>query len=266
MKEEVLKVRFLKRIWYSITKLEKYPDMAAEGLRKALGYLAKLVMIITIVISIGSLYQTHVLVQKCIRCVENDFPDFKYKDGILAISSENEVRIDADKTPLGKVIIDTNTEDEQKINQYIEEITNDEQGIIILKNRLIIKNEKIVGTISYNFKETFEQMGIGEFDKQGILAYVDGSGLMRLYSSTFFTVFIYSFIMYFLTTISNVVLLSVFGLIATLLAKIKMRYVAVFNMSIYSLTLSVLLNTLYIGVNIFVPFDMYVLRIYPILL
>ena len=40
------------------------------------------------------------------------------------------------------------------------------------------------------------------------------------------------------------------------LARIKMRYVAVFNMSAYALTLSVILNMLYVAVNIFVTFNM----------
>ena len=35
-----------------------------------------------------------------------------------------------------------------------------------------------------------------------------------------------------------------------------MRYVAIFNMSVYALTLSVILNMLYIAVNIFIPFTM----------
>ena len=35
-----------------------------------------------------------------------------------------------------------------------------------------------------------------------------------------------------------------------------MRYVAVFNMSAYALTLSVILNMLYVAVNIFVTFNM----------
>ena len=37
---------------------------------------------------------------------------------------------------------------------------------------------------------------------------------------------------------------------------IKMRYVAIFNMSVYALTLSTILNMLYIAVNTFIPFTM----------
>lgn len=49
--EEIIKTNFFKRLWYSISKIEKYPDMAAEGFKRALGYLVKIVMILTLVIS-----------------------------------------------------------------------------------------------------------------------------------------------------------------------------------------------------------------------
>ena len=62
--------------------------------------------------------------------------------------------------------------------------------------------------------------------------------------------------MYMLTTLSNAVFLSVFGWITTWIAKIKMRFVAIFNMAVYALTLSVILNILYIAVNIFIDFKM----------
>jgi len=62
--------------------------------------------------------------------------------------------------------------------------------------------------------------------------------------------------MYLLTTLSNIVFLSVFGYLTTWFARIKMRYVAIFNMSIYALTLSIILNILYIIVNMFISFNM----------
>ena len=32
--EEYKPIGFFKKIWYSVTKIEKYPAMAAEGVRK----------------------------------------------------------------------------------------------------------------------------------------------------------------------------------------------------------------------------------------
>ena len=48
---------------------------------------------------------------------------------------------------------------------------------------------------------------------------------------------------------------SVFGYFASLFAKIKMRYAAIFNMSIYAITLSTLLNAIYIAIRLFIDFD-----------
>ena len=254
--EEIIKTNFFKRLWYSISKIEKYPDMAAEGFKRALGYLVKIVMILTLVISAGMIYQTHILVQKGVNYLNNEFPEFTYKDGILSVASETELKINQEKLPIGEVIVDTNTDDEQKVNQYINEVTENEEGVVVLKDKIIVKNSSVVGTINYSYKDTFEQMGITEFNKQDVINYANGSGMFKLYASLFLTIFVYSFIMYFLTTISNVVLLSIFGFITTLLAKIRMRYVAIFNMSVYAITLSVILNMLYIGINVFVPFSM----------
>lgn len=250
------KMKFFKRLWYSISKIEKYPDMAAEGFKRALGYLVKIVMLLTLVISAGMIYQTNTLVQKGINYLNNEFPEFTYKDGMLSVASETELKINQEKFPIGEVIVDTNTEDEQKVNQYINELTENGEGVVVLKDKLIVKNSSVVGTINYSYKDTFEQMGITEFNKQDVIDYTNGSGMIKLYASLFLTIFVYSFIMYFLTTISNVVLLSIFGFITTLIAKIRMRYVAIFNMSVYAITLSVILNMIYIGVNVFVPFSM----------
>ena len=255
-KIQTKKMKFFKRLWYSISKIEKYPDMAAEGFKRALGYLVKIVMLLTLVISAGMIYQTNTLVQKGINYLNNEFPEFTYKDGMLSVASETELKINQEKFPIGEVIVDTNTDDEQKVNQYINEVTENGEGVVVLKDKIIVKNSSVVGTINYSYKDTFEQMGITEFNKQDVIDYTNGSGMIKLYASLFLTIFVYSFIMYFLTTISNVVLLSIFGFITTLIAKIRMRYVAIFNMSVYAITLSVILNMLYIGVNIFIPFSM----------
>lgn len=259
MEEETkknMKINFFKRIWYSISKIEKYPDMAAEGFKRALGYLVKIVAILTVVVCIGMIYQTNNLIQKGVSYLQNEFPEFSYKDGILDVVSDEMVKVTSDESFIGKAIVDTKIDEENKINQYINEVTENGEGIIVLKDRVIIKNSSVAGTISYAYKDTFEQMGISEFTKQDVINYANSTQIMSLYVSLFLTIFIYSFIMYFLTTISNVVLLSVFGYITTLLARIKMRYVAIFNMSVYAITLSVILNMLYIGLNTFVSFNM----------
>lgn len=258
VKEENNELRkgFFKKVWYSITKIEKYPHMATEGFGRAISYLTKIVAILAIVLCLGMIYQTHGILQEGIQYLQDEFPEFSYNDGSLKIESENPIIISEEDSYAGKTIIDTQTTDESKINQYINDITETGSGIIVLNNKIIIKNSAVVGTISYNYKETLEPLKVNEFKKQDIINYANSSQIISVYISLFLTLFVYSFIIYFLTTISNVIFLSFFGYITTMLAKIKMRYVAIFNMSVYAITLSVILNTLYIAVNIFIPFSM----------
>lgn len=250
------KESFFKKLWYSITKIEKYPEMAAQGLGKAFSYICKVVAILAIVLCLGTIYQTYQIVQEGVQYLQNEFPEFSYKDGILDINSESSIAISSEDSYVGETIIDTKTEDEQTINQYIAQVEDIGDGIIVLKDRVIVKNAAVTGTISYEYKQILEQMGITEFQKQDVINYINSSQMFNFYISVFVTIFIYSFSMYLLTTLSNAIFLAVFGYITTWIARIRMRFVAVFNMAVYSLTLSTILNMMYIAINIFIPFNM----------
>ena len=254
--EKEPKIGFFKKVWYSITKIEKYPDMAAQGVGSAISYLAKVILILAIVLCMGILYQAHQIIQEGVNYLQNEFPEFSYNEGKLDIKSEDIITISEEDSFVGKAIIDTKTDEEKEINKYINEITESGNGIIILKDKVILKNQSIAGTINYDYNEMFKQMGINNFTKQDVINYAHSSQIVNLYISIFLTILIYSFIMYFLTTISNIVLLSVFGYLTTWIAKIRMRYVAVFNMSVYAFTLSIILNMIYVAINIFVEYSM----------
>lgn len=251
-----MKIGFFQKVWNAITKIEKYPDMAAEGLGKAFSYISKVVAILVIIICLGTIYQTHKILQEGVQYLQNEFPEFSYKEGKLNVLAEKRLTISEDDSYVGRTIIDTKTEDEQVINQYIDEVTKAGSGMIVLKDKVILKNGAVAGTINYNYSELLGQMGIQEFTKQTVIDYAHSSQVITLYVSVFLTIFIYSFIMYLLTTLSNAVFLSIFGYLTTWIARIKMRFLAVFNMSIYALTLSIILNMLYIAVNIFIEFKM----------
>lgn len=255
-KQEKTKIGFFQKVWDSITKIEKYPDMAAEGLGKAFTYIGRVVAILAIVLSLGMVYQTYQIVQEGMQYLQNEFPEFTYKEGILDVSSEQRWTISEDNSYVGRTIIDTKVEDEQTINQYISEIQKAGSGMIILKDKVILKNAAVTGTINYNYAEILGQMGMTEFTKQTVIDYMNSSQVITFYISVFLTIFIYSFIMYLLTTLSNAVFLSVFGYLTTWIARIKMRFVAVFNMSVYALTLSIFLNMIYVAINVFIDFNM----------
>ena len=253
--ENKLKRSFHRDVWDSVTKIEKYPEMAAQGFGRAISYLAKIVAILAIILCLGTIYQTSNVVKKGIDYLENNFPEFSYDQSQLNVESEEPIIISKENSIVGYTIIDTKIENEQEINKYINTIQDEGSGIIVLKDKIILKNSAIAGTINYEYNQIFQQMGIDKFSKQDVINYASSSQIFNLYLSIFLTIFVYSFIMYMLTTFLNAIFLSAFGWLTTIVAKIKMRFVAVFNMAIYSLTLSVILNMIYIGINVFINFN-----------
>ena len=254
--EKILKAGFFKKVWYSITKIEKYPNMSAQGFGKAISYLAKIVAILAIIVSLGMIYQTYGIIEEGVEYLENSFPEFSYKDGILDVSSEGAITISAEDSYVGETIIDTKTDDETVKNDYVNKVTNAGGGIVVLKDEIRIKNSSVAGVITYSYKETIDKMGITEFNKQDVINYIQSGQMVSLYVSVFLTIFIYAFMMFLLDGFVSTLFLSFFGYFTAWLARIKMRYVAIFNMAVYSLTLSIILNMIYLGINIFIPFEM----------
>ena len=151
-----------KKFWYSITKFEKYPDMASEGVGKAFGYLVILILIFSILVCAGILIKYH------------------------------------------------------SFNNFIIESLENNKG---------------------NLNSEFTQI-MNELETQDLSLIVVVS----------------TFIAYFISALVNILILSLFGNLVALIAKIKMRYRALFNMSVYSITISTILQIIYIFINIFTDF------------
>ena len=124
-----------------------------------------------------------------------------------------------------------------------------------MNNKLMLKQSGTNETTDYNYKDLFGQMGITEFNKQSLLDYLNGNGIKNLYFSLFASLLIYSFVIYLINLLFYIIIISIFGYLATMILKLKIRYVAIFNMAIYAITLPALLNIIYIAINAFYPYQ-----------
>ena len=254
-KDIFIKKGFFKKLWYSITKVEKYPEMATEGVGMALKYIILLVMILSLILAIWITYDGIKVINNAADYLQNDFPEFSYQEGRLKVDSNEPVIIENNQIS-GKIIIDTNTDLEEEINEYTKSIGEYSNGIIVLNDKVLITNPNIKGSvISYEYNEIFKNMEIKNFSKQDIINYKNSNEIFKLYISLFIVIFIYSFVMYLMKTLWYVAIISIVGFFAAWFLKIKMRYAPVFNMSIYAITLSVLLNIIYLIINIFSAMD-----------
>ncbi|MBQ9658838.1 MAG: DUF1189 domain-containing protein [Clostridia bacterium] len=262
------KINFFKKVWYSITKLEKYQTLAEEGVGKSISYLAKLILIFAVIIAILGVIEVNNEVDEVIKYLDEEVPDFKYSDGQI-VSDLNEVkRINDEEFGYGNIIIDLQTEDEETIKQYELELSKNssESGLIILKDKLlqvrynestnneeenntdeIAVNQITYTTLSQNLLKTTE----GEITKQQIIETLKGNTRIYLGCINFVVYLISYFIVYFMSTITYILVLSVIGYLTSKITKIKLTYSEVFAMSVYALTLSTILNIIYTAVNYF---------------
>lgn len=240
---------FLKKVWYSIDKIEKYAELSAEGFARTIKYLSILVLMIAIISSLVSTYRTSVEIKNVAQYINEKVPELTYNEGTLKVNSEETI-VD-ESSDFGKVIIDTNTDNEEQINQYINEVNQDGNGIIILKDKLLIKREGVEGTIKYEYKELLSEVEVTEFTKQELVSYLTSSNMMPLYLNLIFALFVYAFAIYFINTLWYIATIALVGYVVTLILRLKIRFVAVFNMAVYAITLPTLLNMLYIIINAF---------------
>ena len=178
IKKEELNFSFLKKIWYSICKFERYPEMAALGIKQALVYLTEIIIILSILYTM--------IFIRYIK-IKNNF-------------TQNDMT-------LSKQIL-----------------------VMIEKDRDLDEKEK----------EAFDYIMNKDGDTDIILLIL--------------TCFVVFFSLY-ITTLIDVLMLSCFGLITCFAIRIKINYKAIFNMSIYALTLSLILKIIYYFITMLTSFS-----------
>ena len=256
--DENKKIGFFKSIFYSITNIEKYPEMAAQGMAKTFGYLMKIMIIFSVIVCIGLMYQFSLLVKNGVNYIQNDLPDMSYSNGELTVESEEPIILKNVNSVVNNIIIDTNTADEGVIDEYVKSISQEDSGIILLKNKIIIKNSAVATSNIYSYNDLLGGLSnenIESATKQDLVNYLSGSKMNYIYISFFAIMFIYTLIIYLVSVLVDILLIAILGNITTLFAKMRIKFSALFNMAVYAITLSVLLNALYIAVNTITGFE-----------
>ena len=239
-----------KKIWYSITQFEKYPEMAAEGVKSAFGYLAWLMLLFSIILATALVVKFAGLAKKGIEFLDKNFNELSYAEGVLTIDTVNK----SATTDWGNVIVNTEELTEEQLKQYENKKSYTDVEIVWLKEYVILKYDKEVGKIYYN--DILENLGINQFDKSTIVNYLrEQMNSPRTYLMYLVAMTIYLFASYFIAVLLDVLILSLFGMITTTFAGIKIRYRAIFNMSVYSITISTVLQLIYTIVKAFTGFN-----------
>lgn len=259
--EKVIEMNFFKKLWYSITKFEQFPNMAAEGFSKAIKYLIILTAIVTVFVMIQSVLEIKILIEDLAQYVQENIPEFTYSQGTLSVESEDSINIeDIQYDGIDKIVINTLTE----TNEEKDKIENDNlingTTIFFFKNEIILKtqlenNQTLRQSYLYDeFLANYTKEDLQEFNKNQFVEYLLNGNMTTFYIQYGISIFIYLLIINVIVVLLNALELSILGLITATIARIKIKFIAIYNMAVYSLTLPMILNIAYIIINYFTNF------------
>ena len=141
-KYRVVNINFFKKVWYSITKFEKYPEMATEGLGRALKYLAMMCAFITVFMTISSFIEMKKVVFNLSEYIEQNIPEFSYEDGQIQMDTEEPIIIDnIQYDGINRIIINPLLESDEEKEKF--EAENDATGVTIyfFKNQIVMRTK-----------------------------------------------------------------------------------------------------------------------------
>lgn len=251
---EKVKRNFFKSAKLAIFNVEKYQDLALEKPSVAVKYFMKLILILTIVISLSAVGKFAGMAIFLVDTFESEFPDFTFSNSTL-VSDDKVNTVKEDKYMKMKLIVDTNTESEEEINKYITELSDYSNGAIFLKDKLILAIDGIAGQTTYNYAD-FDTSGWNEITKQSVEATIANVNMGSIYTAFFISIAIYMYVVYLISTIMEIALIALIGYLTTKIVKANLKFSQVGIMSIYAVTLSVLLSAIYTPIRLLTGFNM----------
>ena len=241
---------FFKTVLKSIKDFDKYEQFGLEGMGRTCLYLLQMVAIITIIVVAVLIYQFSTTMQSAVIYFNDNVQEMSYTDGILTVNSNQKLEVDTNSTIAQKIIVDTSDLTDEQIEQYRTDLNDLNSGIILLKDKILIKNEMLTAITETTYTDILSQYNITNLDKQSVLDYIYANQ-SQVYISVAIVEFIYMFAIYLTSILMDTLVIALLGLIVSRIAGMKIKFSACFSMGVHALTLPIILNILYIILNAF---------------
>ena len=254
MAEETKKEEgFFKKVLKSIKDFDKYEDFALEGKGVAFKYLIKLIAIFCAIICIAYTAKIVTNVNKLYIGLKEKLPEFSYQEGNLSTETEEPTIIEDYGDTIGTIILDTNIEQSDIKEKYNENINKFGSAVVFSKDAVQIYNSST--NLTYKYTDVLASYNVQSFNKQDVINEIEKLNVVSISLSVYCVMYIYLFVLYFVSIMIDVLILSLLAYIVSRFSRIKLKYEPSFNVAAHSITLPVLLNLIYIIVNLFTGFE-----------
>lgn len=248
------KMNFFQRIKRAVFNIEKYQEFAQEKTIVAVKYFVKLILLLSVIITLGAVYKFGAMADFFVDTFKTDFPDFTFSNNIL---NANEVISVARENKNMKLAVIVDTEipsDDSKVNEYITEMSKYENAVIFLKDKMILQLDGLSGQATYKYEQLNAQ-GLGEITKQSIEDTLNNINMGTIYIAFFISIIVYMFVIYLISTFMETIFIAILGYLTAKIVKVNLKASQAYSMAVYAITLSVLLNAVYVVLRLITGFN-----------
>lgn len=246
------KMRFTKKIFWSITNVNKYDDMIGLGLKKSIQYLIGIIAILAVILSIFGSYIQSVNVGEIVQYLNDNLPKMtleKQEDKYELSTETDDVIILEDNKFIDSfksvVVINKYLEENEAIDEYSKLANNGHSCAIFLKDKCIVVTENKQQVNKYNYSELlnkYTKSNNEKYTKVDVLNYLGNTS----YTYYIFAYFVNYFTILLTVFALDVIIIGVLSMIVSRILKLTMNKKEIFSMSIYALTLSAILYIVYL--------------------
>jgi len=225
-------IGYLKRIWLSVTDRNIGQTVISESLGVALKYFLVLILLVGVITMAVNSYSLYFDMKEAAQIVQRVAPDFRLENGTFICQGKMPIV----KTYDGFVLfIDTTGKTSANVlDKY-------DQAAFIFSTKMISKK----GLLDYSTLN-FKDLTWLNFTKQDMIRFI------RLWVTPI--VFILGLIFFGVVQLMNLFLVSLIGLIVSAFMKFKLSFANIFKLSIYAITLSIVMKTILSIFDIDIPY------------
>lgn len=233
--------KFFVKIKRSVFNVEKYGEYLVEKTSTALKYFFGIMLIISLVLAAVSTYHFSEIINKAYSYIKNDLPDFTYENG--KINFERTVEgYDSDMDLYNIISADGELSEGVKEN-YKEKVKDYTYAIIFFQDGLIVQESG--NFIEYSYIDIENSYGVNLKNKSELINTLDSVGVYGVNVTYFVASILSIYIANVITYITDVLMVCIFGYFVAKIVGISLTFGKTFILSIYALTLSIILSTVY---------------------
>ena len=246
---EERKKGFCKRMFRAKKDFDEFKEYAIEKTGTSIKYFLKLMLFFSLIISIAMTIRFYSWMDEGLEYIKNNIAEFELKDGKLTVSQEEPIIIENENSPLNIILIDTRERTEEEKNEQIEKVKSYTSGMLLTEDQIMLKmpfSEQGQTESWYSY----EALGVENITKESLIVNATTGNLLYMSFVFYLGTVVYLFVMYAVLALLDVVLLAILGFIVSRILRISLRFAPTWNVAVYALTLPILLNALYIFVNV----------------